>query len=130
MYATRFLLSRQSFAMLDSTMTNAQIAKLLRDVAAAYKIKDEKKFRFQIIAYERAADAIESSTSEIKDLFENGKLIALSGIGPSIAAHLEELIKTGTVKRFDEVLKDIPSTVFPLLDVSSIGPKKAYRLVT
>lgn len=110
-------------------MTNAQVAKLLREVAAAYTIKNEKKFRFQIIAYQKAADAIENSTLEIKDLIKEEKLETLPGVGPSIRSHLEELIKTGKVKRFNWVFSGVPKSVFPLLDVPSIGPKKAFRLV-
>jgi len=59
--------------MLILTMTNLEIAKLLRNVAASYEIKDENKFRFQIIAYKKAADAIQNSSSEVKDLFKEKK---------------------------------------------------------
>lgn len=110
-------------------MTNTEIAKLLRNIATSYTIKNEKKYRFQIIAYQKAADAIENSTSEIKDLIKEDKLIALPGIGSSIKSHLEELIKTGKVKHFNWVLKGIPNSVFPLLDIPTFGPKKAYRLI-
>ncbi|MFH1833117.1 MAG: DNA polymerase/3'-5' exonuclease PolX [Candidatus Levyibacteriota bacterium] len=110
-------------------MSNSQIAKLFRNVAAAYTIKDEKKFRFQIIAYQRAADAVEGSNSELKDLFKENKLDLLPGIGTSIKSHLEELFKTGKVKHFNWVFSGIPKSIFPLLDIPSFGPKKAYKLV-
>ena len=111
-----------------SLMTNLEIAKLLRNVAASYTIKDENKFRFQIIAYQKAADAIRNSSSEIMDLFKEKKLSSLPGIGPSISSHLEELLKTGNVKRFDWVTSGIPKSVFTLLDIPTIGPKRAYKL--
>jgi len=111
-------------------MTNQEIAKLLRNIATAYFIKDDKKYRFQTLAYQRAADAIESTSTQVKDLIQDDELEKLPGIGPSIQAHLLELIKTGTVEYFESILKDIPQAVFPLLDVPGFGPKKAYRLVT
>ncbi len=111
-------------------VTNAEISRLLRNVAAAYSIKDEKKYRFQIIAYQKAADTIEHFPHELKDLFKEKKIKNLPGVGPSIQSHLEELFKTGKVKHFEEVMRNIPKAVFPLLDVPSFGPKKAYRLVT
>ena len=52
-------------------LTNLQIAELLRDVAAAYQYKDQNKYKFQIIAYERAADAVEHASSELKDFFKD-----------------------------------------------------------
>src|SRR5680860_1716263 len=110
-------------------MTKKEIAELLRNVASAYSIKNEQKFYFQIIAYQKAADAIENSITEIKDLNKDNALQSLPGVGPSIKAHLEELLKTGTIAHFKWVFEDIPSSVFPLLKIPSFGPKKAYRLV-
>ncbi len=109
-------------------MTNKEIAKLLRQIAAAYSLKNEN--RFKIIAYERAADIIQKSSVEIKDLWENKQLKSLTGIGPAIFSHLEELFQTGKVKHFEKILSDFPASMFPLLDVPSFGPKKAYKLVT
>ena len=48
-------------------MTNFEISQLLREVAAAYAVKNEQKYRFQIIAYNKAADSIENTTIEISD---------------------------------------------------------------
>ncbi len=110
-------------------MSNEKIAKLFRNVAAAYSIKDEKKFRFQIIAYQKAADTVSNLTSEIIDFYKDDKLNTLPGIGVTIKSHLEELFKTGKVSHFEWALKGIPEAVFPLLDIPSFGPKKAYRLV-
>lgn len=111
-------------------MTNEQIARLLRHVAAAYSIKDEKKYRFQIIAYQKAADSIESQTTQASDLHKEGKLDDLPGVGPSILSYLTELFQTGEVKHFDTILSAVPASVFPLLDIPTFGPKKAFKLTT
>lgn len=111
-------------------MTNLEISKLLKSIAAAYSITDEKKYRFQIIAYDKAAESIEQSPTELTELFKDGKLEDIPGIGATIKSRLEELFNTGKVAHFEEVLKDIPPSVFTLLDVPSFGPKKAFRLVT
>ncbi len=124
----KLLRLRQCFDML-LPMSNKDIARIFRNVAAAYTIKDEKKFRFQIIAYQKAADTIEHANGEFYELYKEGKLDILPGIGPSIKSHIEELFTTGNVKHFNCVLKGIPEAVFPLLDVPGFGPKKAYRLV-
>lgn len=110
-------------------MTNLEISQLLREVSAAYAVKDEQKYKFQIIAYNKAADSIEHATTELKNLFAENRMTGIPGIGPSIAAHLEELLKTGRVKHFDTLLQDLPRAMFPLLLIPSFGPKKAYRLV-
>ncbi len=110
-------------------VTNSEISKLLNNIAAAYSIKDEKKFRFQILAYEKAAESIESSPTELTELYKEERLAGIPGVGATIRSRLEELFKTGKVAHFEEVMKDIPQAVFPLLDIPSFGPKKAYKLV-
>ena len=110
-------------------MTNLQIAELLRDVAASYQLKDSNKYKFQIIAYECAADAVEHATSELKDLWDDGKLEDVPGIGPSIAEHLGELFKTGRSKHFDDLMRDIPKEAFKLMELPGIGIKTAMKLL-
>lgn len=109
-------------------MSNQQIAKLFRQVAASYSIKDDKKFRFQILAYQKAAETIANSPSELEDLYHEGKLESLPGIGVTLRERLEELFKTGHVRHFDFVFKDIPEAIFTLIDIPKFGPKTAYKL--
>ncbi len=109
------------------TITNIELAHLLRKVAAAYQILNEN--RFKIIAYERAADSIEHLTSDAKDVWDDGKLGEIPGIGDGISHYLDELFRSGSVKHFDDVMKRVPEAVFPLLLVPGLGPKKAYTLV-
>lgn len=111
-------------------MTNREIAKLLRNIAASYSIKNEGKYRFQIIAYQKAADTIESATSEVTNLARENKLDTLPGVGESMRKSLIELVETGKVKHFEDIMEGVPAALFPLLDIPSFGPKKAYKLVS
>jgi len=109
-------------------MSNQEIASLFRNVAAAYAIKDSRKYYFQSLAYQKASEAIQASTTELKDLYKEGRLGEISGLGTTIQSRLEELFKKGFVSHFKEVLKGIPESVFILMQAPSIGPKKAYKL--
>lgn len=111
------------------SFTNEEIAKLLRHVAAAYTIQNEGKFRFQILAYQKAADSIDTSAIQIKDLLTDGALDKLPGVGSGIKEHIAELFKLGHVKHFETVLQNVSPAIFPLLDIPTFGPKKAYKLV-
>ena len=107
-------------------MNNREIARLLRAIAAAYEIKGENRFR--VMAYERAAAAVEHATSEIKDLWDDHKLATLPGIGASLAGHLDELFRTGKVKHFQEVMRGLPPAMFEMLEIPGVGAKTAYKL--
>ncbi|MBI3985114.1 MAG: hypothetical protein HY344_04245 [Candidatus Levybacteria bacterium] len=111
-------------------MSNLEIASLLKNVATAYTIKNEKKFRFQIIAYLKASETIAGLNGELSEYYKEGKLESLPGIGPTIQGHLIELFKKKRVKHFEWVFKGIPKSIFVLTDIPSFGPKKAFKLVT
>ncbi|MEM3063501.1 MAG: DNA polymerase/3'-5' exonuclease PolX [Nitrososphaerota archaeon] len=109
-------------------LTNAKIAKLLRNVAAAYAVKGGNFFK--VTAYQKAADAIEHATSEVKDLWDDNKLDQLPGVGLAIRSHLDELFRTGRVRHFENVMKGLPSGMFNILGVPGIGPKTAFKLAS
>ncbi len=111
------------------TFTNEDVAKILRNVAAAYTIQNEAKYRFQILAYQKAADSIEATTTEIKDLIKDNALDKLDGVGTSIKGHISELFEKGHLQYFDSILEKVSPAVFPLLDIPSFGPKKAFKIV-
>src|SRR3990170_316535 len=112
--------------MEPTKLSNTAIARLLREIAAAYEVKNEN--RFKIRAYDTAAGSIEHATSEVKDLWEEGRLGDLPGVGESISSHLDEYFRAGKVKHFEEVKKGLPPGMFTFFGLEGVGPKRAYRL--
>lgn len=106
--------------------SNQEIADLLNRVASAYEVKGENRFR--VAAYKKAAVSAEHSTTELKDLWDEGKLNEVPGFGEAIAGYLDELFRTGRVKHFEEVMKALPPAMFVFEKIPGIGPKKAYTL--
>ena len=110
----------------ERKFSNKAVSHLLRSIEAAYLIKNVNRFR--TIAYQNAADTVEKMTREIKDIWQEGNLDKVPGIGQTIAGALDEYFKKGRSKHFEKALAGIPPTVFELMKVPSIGPKKAYKL--
>ena len=106
--------------------SNSDIADLLRSVATAISLS--KGNFFEIRAYNNAADAIEHSTAEVHDLWQEEKLDEIPGLGKSIQAHLNEYFKTGEVKHFNTLLKKHPEVIYELIKIPGIGPKTAKEL--
>ncbi len=109
-------------------ISNQQLAKILKNVAAAYTIKKIGNI-FQIRAYENAASSIEHSTAEVEDLWQEGKLSQIPALGAKLQEYLNELFTTGKVRHFEEVEEGIPQIVFELLDIPGVGPKTAQNIV-
>jgi DNA polymerase (family 10) len=111
----------------EEKYSNKEIAFLLRKVAAVYLLTNEN--RFKVIAYQKAADTVENLSRNLFDLWQEGKVGKIPGIGTAIASHLDEYFKNGHSLHFDSLLKKIPPAVFVLMRIPTIGPKKAFSLV-
>lgn len=106
--------------------SNKEVHIVLRNVAASYLLLNENKFK--VIAYQKAADTVEHLTRELHDIWQEGNLKDVPGIGPSIGSHIDEYFRTGKSSHFEKVFKGIPSSVFALMKVPTIGPKTAFKL--
>lgn len=111
----------------NESFSNKSVSRLLRQIAAVYLLSNEN--RFKIIAYQNAAGAVENLNRELKDIAEEGPIRGIPGLGPAISLNLEEYFRTGRSKHFSDVLGRYPSSLYKLMQVPSIGPKTAYRLI-
>jgi DNA polymerase (family 10) len=110
-------------------ISNKDLAHLLRSVAAAYILTGANRFR--IIAYEKAADAIEHLNQEVFDIWENKGVEGLGdieGMGPTISQHLNEYFTKAEGSYLEKQLASIPAPVYELMRAPGIGPKKAFRI--
>lgn len=105
---------------------NQQIAEMLKEIAAAYEVKGEDRFR--IAAYRRAADAVEHASADLKELWEEGRLAEIPGIGKALGEHLDEYFRHGKVTHFEQVKRGLPRGMFNLMKVPGVGPKSAYKI--
>lgn len=106
--------------------SNAHIAELLRSVAASKTLSKDNFF--EIRAYGSAADAIEHATAEVKDLWEEGRLGDIPGVGKSIQGYLDEYFRTGVVANFEKILDRHPRAVYELIKIPGVGPATALQL--
>lgn len=114
------------FFKISDPPTNSEVAEILRAVAAAYVIRNVNQFRIR--AYEKAADSVEHASREVYDMWQDGTLGELPGIGGSIGQHLDELFRTGKSENFDKTFEGLPPGMFAILPIPGIGPKHAYQL--
>ena len=105
-------------------MKNKEIAIIFSRIADALEIKGETGFK--VIAYRKASRILEDLTEDIEDISKEKRLQEISGIGSGIAKKIEEYLKTGYMKKFDEALSDIPEGLLELLNVQNVGGKTVH----
>lgn len=92
------------------------------------EIRGKENDAFRIRAYKRAAQILRDHVSEIEERVKQGTLTQLSGIGEAIAEKVEEYVKTGKIKAYEDLKKTIPDGLLDILRVPGLGPKKAKIL--
>ncbi|MHB1646370.1 MAG: helix-hairpin-helix domain-containing protein [bacterium] len=108
------------------SITKEEIAEIFEEIAELLEIKDENIFKIR--AYSNASRVISQLPGNIEDIASKGELTEIHGIGRDLASKIEELIKTGHLSYYDELKKSIPVSIFELLKLRGLGPKKAKIL--
>ncbi len=118
---------------LTKTMTNGQIAEVLKFVSEILGLEEGNLFRTK--AYQEAAEVIAQWNEPLVNIFADHTneealqiFIDMPGIGESIAKKLVELFTTGKIKSFARYVEELPEGMFDLCQVAGIGAKKAYRI--
>ena len=107
---------------------NQELAKIF------YEITDRLEMEgvaFKPYAYRRVALALETLETDAGEIYREGGLKALEeipGVGKNIAGHIEEYLKTGRMKYYDQLKKKIPINLNEIGAVEGMGPKKAKVL--
>jgi DNA polymerase (family 10) len=79
-------------------------------------------------AYRRAAETIRATPAPILDLARQGRAQELRGIGPGIAARLEELARTGTIAELDELREEVRPELAGFGRMLGLTPKRTVEI--
>jgi len=105
---------------------NREVAGLLYEMAELLELHAEN--RFKIIAFSKAARAIESLPEDISIVCKEKRLQSIPGVGKAIAQKVEEYLKTGQIEAHEELLAKTPPGLVKLLQISGLGPKTVFLL--
>lgn len=108
------------------SVTNDEIAKRLREIYQLMQLAGENRFR--AIAFDRAAQTIESLNDDISDYIENDSLTDIKGIGSSIAEDIKSYAQNGTIEVLESLRERIPEGIIKWLDISGLGPKNIAKI--
>jgi len=100
---------------------NRELARILNRIADFLELKGELVYK--INAYRKAARVIESLTEDIEDIYKEGRIYEIPGVGERIAKKIREFIETGTISKYEELKREFPEELVVLLDVPNLGPK-------
>lgn len=107
---------------------NSDIAHILSEIGEYLEMQDVP---FKPRAYEKVAEAIGSFEEDVSEIYKEGGIKALEaipGVGLSIAEKIEEYLKTGKIKYYEELKKKTPVDLSALTAIEGLGPKSIKKL--
>jgi DNA polymerase (family 10) len=108
-------------------MENLDVARELTVLADLLEIQGANLFRIR--AYRNAVNTIGGLGRSLPEMVAAGEdLTQFAGIGDSVAAHIAELVQTGSITRLREIEAQFPRTLVELMALGGVGPKKARKL--
>ena len=105
-------------------MKNQEVAKILYGISYFLQIEEDG---FRSIAYEKAAIAIEGLEEDVEKIYKKGgpkSLEKIPGVGKSIAEKIEEYLKTGKIKYYENYKRKYLINLEELLGIEGLGPKR------
>jgi DNA polymerase (family 10) len=108
-------------------MENLDVARTLTLLADLLEIQGANPFRIR--AYRTAVNTVNGLSKPLHAMIADSEdLTELPGVGKNVAAHVVELLGTGSIGRLEEVEAEIPRSLAELMALDGVGPKKARRL--
>jgi|TARA_B100002003_G_C13836825_1_gene410929 DNA polymerase (family 10) len=80
---------------------NADVARVLRDIAALLKVRRDNNFKIR--AYERAARSIEGLTESLEQLVREDRVKEIPGVGEAINKKIIEMVSTGRLEYYEKL---------------------------
>lgn len=81
----------------------------------------------RVMAYRRAAENIAALGEPLEGIWHRGELESITGIGTTLAAKIDELMRTDQLEAYRQLRAEVPEGVVAMLQVPGIGPKSAAR---
>jgi DNA polymerase (family 10) len=103
---------------------NQEIAKIFYEIAFFLEMEG---VQFKPFAYEKAAITLEGLEEDVEEIYKKGGFEALRkipGVGESIAQKIEEYLKTGKIKYYEDYKKKYPINLEELMGIEGVGPKR------
>jgi len=104
-------------------MRNQKVAGIFAAMADMLAIQGENYHR--VLAYRRAAENVAALGRSLAEVWRAGELETIPGIGKTLAAKIDELMRTGRLGAYEKLQAQVPAGVVAMLRVPDVGPKRA-----
>jgi DNA polymerase (family 10) len=106
-------------------MNNRQVANIFAEMADILDVQGESYHRVR--AYRRAAENVAALGQPLEEVWRADELEAIPGIGKTLSAKIDELMRTGRLEAYERLKREVPEGVVAMLQVTGVGPRSAAQ---
>jgi len=103
-------------------MDNRELADTFILIANLSEIKGE--IIYKTLAYRKAAESLTSLGRDVNEVWKEGKLQDIPGVGKAISEKIDELLRTGRLEFLEKLKGEVPASLADWLQIPGLGPKK------
>lgn len=107
------------------SLTNKEIAKLLKLTASLLELHDENPFKIR--TYSNAVFNVEKCEEPLVNK-DQAQLESIDGIGKGLAKSIVEIQNGGSFALLDELIANTPKGIMEMVDLKGFGPKKIKQV--
>ncbi len=107
-------------------MEKQQVAALLDQMSQLMELDGANPF--EVRAYQNASRAIAGLEGDITELVARGELNGVPGLGKTLIGRITELVTSGHMRQYDDLLARIPPGLREMLRIPGLGPKRIRQV--
>jgi DNA polymerase (family 10) len=107
-------------------MNKEQIAEIFEEIALLLELKGENLFK--VLAYTKAATALERYEGDLAALVAENRLGEIRGLGDALRQKVTSLATTERLEYYETLRASVPPGLIQLLEIPALGPKKVKLL--
>lgn len=107
--------------------TNHNLSQIFMDMSNIYRYLGAAE-RFRSTAYAKAAQSIDGLKEDVTTYLSQQTTEDIPGIGESIAEKIGEYVKTGKIRKYEELKRKVPLELLELMNVSGFGPQTLKQI--
>jgi DNA polymerase (family 10) len=104
----------------------AQVASILDEIGSLLELTGGNPFETR--AYQNGARAIGALEGDLDELVRDGSIARVPGLGKTLVARVTELVTTGHMAFYDQLLEEVPPGMREMLHIPGLGPKRIRQI--
>lgn len=108
------------------SFNNAHFARIFSEIASIMELQGESPFKIR--AYRTAAETFANLHESLAQIWREGRVDDLPGVGKAITDKVHEIFTTGHLRLHDRLMQEVPPSLIEVTDIPHMGPKKAMHI--